>query len=38
MKWIYAAIGIIIFLYLGNVWNEWEEHNNIQIIHSGIEP
>lgn len=38
MKWIYIVIGIIVFLYLGGVWHEWEERNNIQIIRSGVQP
>ena len=40
MKWVYIAIGLIVFMYVGRTIEEYVSifRGDIQIIHSGVQP
>ena len=41
MKWLYIVVGVLVFLVIGKVMNEYSFRDidpNVEILHSGAQP
>jgi len=41
MKWVYIVVGVLLFLLIGKIINEYSFYDrdlNVEVIHSGVQP